>query len=61
MKFSKAMLKSIYTRAFQISRFLVFVCFLTKGARFMKGFVDEATKCLSERLAEHLAIFDKVL
>ena len=55
------MLKSIYTRAFQIGRFLVFVCYLTKDVRFMKGFVDEATKCLSERLADHYVIFDKEL
>lgn len=55
------MLKSIYTRAFQIGRFLVFVVYLTKDARFMKGFVEEATKCLSERLAEHFAIFDREL
>ena len=29
--FLKAMLKSIYTRAFQIDRFLVFVCFFKQG------------------------------
>ena len=61
MHFSKAMLKSIYRRAFQLRRFLVFVCKLTKVIRFMKGFVEEAKKGLSERLAEHFVIFDKEL